>query len=164
MLSLLKFFTKRQLAHNFIQNTHFSCIMLTKSPLRPIQISSAHTQNSKFGSEGNHLGGGVKKGTTRGLNRTNICDTSIVSVGNVVCILWLITYPSHSFIDKLHHTALHIYIYHTTIHPNIYQTYTHTSIPHIQTSMQQNHISTPRIEKRLFNIISHGCTLSRRET
>jgi len=30
--------------------------------------------------------------------------------------------------------------------------------------MQQNHTSTPRIEKRPFNIISNGCTLSRRET
>ena len=78
MLSLLKFFTKRQLAHKFSQNTHFRYIMLTKTPLLPIQIPSAYTQNSKIGSEGNHLGGGKrkreplgdKKGTTWGLNRT----------------------------------------------------------------------------------------------
>ena len=62
MLSLLKFFTKRQLAHKFSQNTHFSYIMLTKKPLLPIQIPSAHTQNSKFGSEGKYLE--AKKGTT----------------------------------------------------------------------------------------------------
>jgi len=64
MLSLLKSLTKRQLAHKFSQKTHFSYIMLTKTPLLPIQIPSAHKQNSKFGSEGNHLG--AKKGNHLG--------------------------------------------------------------------------------------------------
>ena len=76
------------------------------------------------------------------IGQYTICLTSIVCVRNLVCILWLIIYQAHSFIDKLHHTALRITIQPHLYTTHLYQTYTHLchiSVPH-------NHTSTPRIE------------------
>jgi len=76
------------------------------------------------------------------IGQYTVCLTSIVCVRNLVCILWLVIYPSHSFIDKLHHTALHITIQPHFYTTHLYQTYTH--LYHI--SIPPNHTSTPRIE------------------
>ena len=71
MLSLLKSFTKRQLARKFSQNTHFRYIMLTKTLLRPIQIPSTHTHKiANLAKKGTTWGGAKKGNHSSTLNRT----------------------------------------------------------------------------------------------
>ena len=160
MLSLLKSFTKRQLARKFSQNTHFRYIMLTKTLLRPIQIPSTHTHTHKIANlakKGTTWGGGgQKKGTIQVPSIEQYMSYVICLCSNTARRYHFFTYginfntiiTKESHKPHLYHTSnpiyqTSIYLYQASIY--LYQTSTHlyqTSIYLYQTCTHLYQTST----------------------